>query len=342
MLKNILVVVVLVAGVWLYATGERVPLPGSTPSLPDGSPRVEAGKAGVDLEEKVLPSAGVILPVRWGDLGKQMIATGVIDGEKFEQLYSSRGGLTPEMKAMLKGENNGNIKITAENSGVILNLLWALGLGSKNEILDKGPMTDKNYGGAGNFASTGGWTLAKGDPSTGLGASAMDHYSQHQFFNLTPEQQTLVEKMSKGIYRPCCGNSTYFPDCNHGMAMLGLLELMASQGVSESDMWQTALAVNSYWFPDTYLTIATYMKNNGVDWKDVSPQEMLGADYSSGQGYAKIASQVTTSGNSHSGGSGCGVDAGAPAPQRQSSGCGVAAGQPAPVAVPQKQTGCGI
>ena len=87
----------------------------------------------------------------------------------------------------------------------------------------------------------------------------MDHYNRHIFFKLTPEQQALVDKVSRGIYRPCCNNSTHFPDCNHGMAMLGFLELMASQGVSEQDMWKAALAVNSYWFPDTYINIATYI-----------------------------------------------------------------------------------
>lgn len=293
MLKNILVAMAIIAGVWVYTTGEKIPV--STLGVDSGG----------TLEEKVLPPEGVVLPVRWGDLGAQMVGTGVIDGEKFEQLYASRGGLTAEMEAMLKGENNGNIKITAENSGVILNLLWALGLGAKNEILEKGPMADPAYGGAANFASTGGWTLAKGDPLTGVGASAMDHYSRHQFFNLTPEQQKIVERVSKNIYRPCCGNSTYFPDCNHGMAMLGLLELMASQGVSESEIYKAALAVNSYWFPDTYLTIAAFMKNKGVEWQNVNPQEMLGANYSSGQGYAKIASQVVAPSSSRSGG--CGI-----------------------------------
>ena len=330
MTKNILVVAIIIAGALIYATA------------PKASPLQKANTAtmaseetrALKLEEKVLPPAGVVLPVRWGNLGKQLITTGVIDGKKFEQLYSSRGGLTAEMRALLYGEDNGNIKITAENSGTILNLLWALGLGSKNEILEKGPMTDKNYGGAANFASTGGWTLAKGN--------AMDHYSRHVFFVLTPEQQALVDKVSRGIYRPCCGNSTYFPDCNHGMAMLGLLELMASQGVGEQDMYKFALAVNSYWFPDTYLTIATYMKSKGVDWENINPQEMLGANYSSGQGFARIASQVTAAGNSHGGGSGCGVDAGVPVvPQRQSSGCGVDSGQP--IAVPKRQSvGCGI
>ena len=331
MTKNILVAVVLVVGGWIYVTGEKASIP--PPLALVSTPSVDSESA---LEEKVLPPAGVVLPVRWGDLGKQLVATGVIDGEKFEQLYASRGGLSNEMKTMLRGENNNNVKITAENSGVILNLLWALGLGSKNEILEKGPMTDKNYGGADRFASTGGWTLATGE--------AMDHYSRHQFFNLTPVEQQLVEQVSKNIYRPCCGNSTYFPDCNHGMAMLGLLELMASQGVSEKEMYKVALQVNSFWFPDTYLTIATYMQNKGVEWKDVNPQEMLGVNFSSGQGFARIASQVTAPGvGSSRGGNSCGVDAGAPvAPRRQPSGCGVDAGQPAPASVPKQQTGCGI
>jgi len=88
--------------------------------------------------------------------------------------------------------------------------------------------------------------------------------------------------------------------------MLGLLELMASQGASEQEMWKAALAVNSYWFPDTYLTIATYMKNKSVEWKDVKPEEILGINYSSGSGYAKIVSQVSKP-EQQQGGGGCSV-----------------------------------
>ena len=286
------------------------------------------------FEEDVLPSAGVLLPVSWGNLGAQLVNSGAIDADKFKALYEQRGTFSDEYKNLLLGENNGKIKITNENSGYILNLFWALGLANKNPILEEGEMMNPAYGGAGNFASTGGWSLAQGN--------TMDHYSRHKFFDLTSEQQALVDKVSRGIYRPCCGNPTSFPDCNHGMAMLGLLELMASQGVSEQEMWKTALIVNSYWFPDTYLTIATYMKGKGIDWKDVNPQEMLGADYSSAQGFAQIASQVTQPAQS-SGGSGCGIGGGAPVPvqRKQQSGCGVDAGQPA--SVPKRQQGgCGI
>ena len=250
------------------------------------------------LEETVLPSAGVILPVSWGDLGAKLVSVGVIDGTKFQALYDERGQFTEEYKSLLIGNNADKLKITKDNAGYLLNLFWALGLASKNQILDSGEMANPRYGGAGNFASTGGWTMAQGNP--------MDHYSRHKFFNLTLEQQELVEKVSKGIYRPCCNNSTHFPDCNHGMAMLGLLELMASQGASEQDMWKAALAVNSYWFPDTYLTIATYMKNKSVEWKDVKPEEILGINYSSGSGYAKIVSQVSKP-EQQQGGGGCSV-----------------------------------
>lgn len=274
------------------------------------------------LEERVLPTEGVELPVTWGNLGKKLVSSGAIDGERFKQLYVGRGQFTDEYEELLFGDNNGKIVINDNNAGYILNLLWALGLSNANPILvDSKEMMNPNYGGAANFASTGGWTMAVGD--------GMDHYNRHIYFKLTSEQQDLVDKVSRGIYRPCCGNSTHFPDCNHGMAMLGLLELMASQGVSEQDMWQAALAVNSYWFPDTYITIAAYMKDKkGVEWSDVNPQEVLGLDYSSGLGFRNISSQVTTPNSSRSAG-GCGVDAGpstqsAPVePQRQQSGCGI-------------------
>jgi len=256
------------------------------------------------FNEKVLSSEGVILPVAWGDLGAKLVNSGVIDADKMSAMYEQREGFTKEYRDLLLGQDGGKLKITPENSGYLLNLFWALGLASKNPILDSGEMTDPKYGGPENFASTAGWTLAKGDP--------MAHYSRHRFFDLTNEQQELVDKMSKQIYRPCCGNSTHFPDCNHGMAMLGLLELMASQGLSEEEMWKAALAVNSYWFPDTYLTIAEYMQNKGTDWKNVLPREVLGVNYSSAEGYAKILSQVEkmreeTGGVRGRQGGGCGV-----------------------------------
>ena len=249
------------------------------------------------LTEAVVPSSGAELPVTWGDLGKRLVEKGVIDRTQFTYLYKERLGFGPAEQKLLDEGGNGKIKITPDNAGFMLNMFWALGLGNKNLILDTGPMVDKRYNGAGNFASTGGWTLSKG--------KAMTHYSKYEFIKLNKDQQALVEKVSQGIFRPCCNNSTYFPDCNHGMAMLGLLELMASQNISEAEMYKVALQVNSYWFPDTYLTLAKYEASKGTAWKNVDPKQMLSAEFSSAGGYRAIKSQVAPV--QGGGGGGCGV-----------------------------------
>jgi len=273
-----------------------------------------------DLERDVLPPEGVVLPVVWGDLGSKLVSLGVIDKEKFVDLYKSRGQFTEEYERLLSGENPEKLLINEANAGYVLNLFWAFGLASKNPILETGEMSNKAYGGAGNFASTGGWTAAKG--------GAMEHYSRHKFFNLTDEQQALVDEVSRNIFRPCCGNSTHFPDCNHGMAMLGLLELMASQGVGESEMYKAALAVNAYWFPGAYLSIAQYLQDNGKAWKDTDPKEILGAQYSSSAGLARISQAGNVGGGQGQGGSGCAITSGGSARAVQS--------------VSRPQAGCGI
>ena len=196
-----------------------------------------------------------------------------------------------------------------------LNLLWAYGLANKNQVLESGPIMDPRYGGPTNMASVGGWTVTIG--------SVMDHYNKHTLATLTSYQQALVEKIAKGIYRPCCNNSTHFPDCNHGMAMLGLLEYLASQGATEGEMWNVAITANMSWFPDQYQTITQYLKIKGIDSKTVTPQMLLGAEYSSGSGFARIAAQVPQSGQ-QGGGSGCGVGTGETVvPRGQQGGCGI-------------------
>lgn len=250
-----------------------------------------------ELAEKDIPKEeAIVLQARWDDLGARMIQAGVIDGKKFEAVYAGQGGLTDETKQLLYGMDNGNLVVTSKNAGVVLNLLWALGLGNKNVILEKGRMTDPRYGGAENFASTGGWTLAKGD--------AMGHYSAHPFIALTAKQQTLVESVSGNIYRPCCDNPAIFPDCNHGMAMLGLLELLASQGATEEQMYKAALEMNRFWFTGQYEMIDRYLVSKGRAPSEVNSKEILGKEYSSASGFARVASSVK--GVSQGGGS-CGV-----------------------------------
>jgi hypothetical protein len=249
------------------------------------------------VQASVMPSEGVALPVKWSDIGQRMVKDGVIEEEKFRAIFTE--GLNASEEQILAGQWNEPIVMNAQNSRFMLNMLWAFGLANKNVILEEGDMTNEQYGGAGNFASTGGWPLSRGE--------AMSHYSKHKYVSLTPEQQAMVERVSKGIFRPCCGNSTYFPDCNHGMAMLGLLQLMAANNVSEAEMYKVALVVNSFWFPQTYIDLAIYFQEQGVEWADVDPKLVLGQQYSSSQGYQQTRQQIQSLPQPAQGGGGCGV-----------------------------------
>lgn len=244
------------------------------------SPIREQGAASKPLAQNIETE----FPVRWGTLGRQMTEKGVIDKEQFLALYAADPALLSEAERMLTEDVQEPLRISSRNAGLLLNLLWALGLGNKNDVLEKGPMMDPRYGGADRFASTGGWTLARGN--------VMEHYARHTFVTLAPEEQALVERTAKNIYRPCCGNSAYFPDCNHGMAMLALLELMASEGATEPELYHAALVANSLWFPDTYATLERYFQKKGVAWDAVDPKEALGYRYSSAAGYSKVLSEV--------------------------------------------------
>ena len=202
---SILISAAILGGAWLYRTEPKTADEEQT-KVSENAERTAVS----ELEGAVLPSEGITLPVTWGDLGSRLASVGAIDGEQFRALYEERGQFTDEYKELLLGNSAGKLRMTRENAGHLLNLFWALGLASKNPVLDSGEMTNPIYGGPENFASTAGWTIAKGNP--------MEHYSRHKFFILTTEQQALVGKVSKGIFRPCCDNSTHFPDCNHGNA----------------------------------------------------------------------------------------------------------------------------
>ena len=273
---------IIIAGAWIYTSG------------------LETAKTEAEYFSEAENDVGesVTIPVKWGDLGMQMVNAGVIDQAQFESLYFDRGGLDSISKKLLSSASNGNLTMTPENTGFVLNLLWAFGLSNKNNILERGPMSDPQYGSPAQLASVGGWTIAKGD--------AISHYSKHPFVVLTPEQQNLVERVAKNIYRPCCNNSTYFPDCNHGMAMLGLLELMAVQNMSENEMYEIALKANSLWFPDNYANIAKYFESRGLSMDQMNAKEILGANFSSTSGYKKMMSQMISPALKKSGGS-CGV-----------------------------------
>ena len=232
------------------------------------------------LPSKVLPEEGFELPISWGDLGPRMIAMGVIDKDKFIEATKP----TDEEKKILIEGTDEKLKIDTNKSRFVVNMLWAAGLAQRSVVYTEGPMGKEYKKDIGNFSSTGGWNLARG--------LAVNHLGQHDLVSLSPDQEKRVAEIAKNVYRPCCGNSTYFPDCNHGMAALFAIEAMVAQNLSDEEIYKNVLKLNSFWFPDTYLAVATYFARQGQDWQSMDGKEALSAKYSSSQGAQDIYTKV--------------------------------------------------
>ena len=239
------------------------------------------------VRAEVLPDEGVTLPIRWGRWLPELVRQGIIDRDKLEASFAKQGGLTAEQKRLLTEGSDEFITINNQNSWFVVIALWPLGLANKMDINQNSPIAgDSLY----NFASTGGWSL-------GAEKNGGAYFNKFELVKLTQEQEALVKTMAENSYRPCCNNSTFYQDCNHGSALLGLLELGASQGLSRKDLARAALVANSFWFPQNYLTTAMYFKVvKGIDWKDVDAEEVIGKDYSSASGANKVAQKVAAMG----------------------------------------------
>ena len=230
----------------------------------------------------VFPDDGVTLDVSWGDIPQRLVQEGVIDVEKFAAAAEAAGSpLTPDQLALLTEGSDEPLTMDASNAYFLLDMLWALGLANKNAIITEGPMADRGWDQAGNYASTGGWTLGV-EPGPKYLASL-------ELIRLTPEQQAVLDEVAFNSYRPCCGNMTAFPDCNHGMAALALAELMASQGASADEIFQALKEISPFWYPNQYYQLALYFDSQEQEWDDVDARLVMGGDYSSAQGSQQVS-----------------------------------------------------
>lgn len=258
----------------------------------------------VSLISQINPPDGYQVPALFGDVGPQLIAAGAIDLPTFLNLYQQQGKpLTNEQLDILSKETANRVVINADNAYFLLNFFWALGLTNQNPILTEGPMTSAGMDQISNFASTGGWTIGA--------KSAVELYSSSEILNLTEEQQTKLLEVASAVYRPCCNNPTHFPDCNHGMAMLGLLELMASQDATTDEMFDAAKYVTAFWYPQQMMEVATAFKAaENADFSQVDARKAVSRQYASISGFQAVHQWLSQNGllqQAPSSGGSCGV-----------------------------------
>jgi len=241
-----------------------------------------------DVMDAVLPPGGIETGVSFGDALQKIIAAGALVPEKLRAVYARRGGMKPWMAALLAGPSDAPIRLSAQAATDLLTLLWPVGLATRTPFNADSPTAGAHLP---RLASTAGWRLGR-EPN---GAAYFDSV---EALALNPAQAALVAEVAARTYRPCCDNPALFQDCNHGAAMLGLLELGASQGLEVAELERVALAANSYWFPREYLKTALFFQLfEQLPWHEVAPAELLGARYASSSGWQEnvnIALQMTS------------------------------------------------
>jgi hypothetical protein len=230
-------------------------------------------ETGAGVIEQVIPKAGVPTGIAFEDSIQKLIAAGVIDLNKFRAALNE---VPAWVERLLLAPSDDPIVFSPETAPYLVNLLWPIGLSNKAAFNENSPI---NTLGISSFASTGGWTL-------GRQPNGYVYFNQVEAVRMTDHRQAMALAVARSTYRPCCNNSTFFQDCNHGSALLGLLELAASQGATLKGLYALALTANSYWFPDHYPKTALYFSHfYRKSWRDIDAKLILSAAYSSGSGW---------------------------------------------------------
>ncbi|OJI07272.1 MAG: hypothetical protein BK997_03365 [Candidatus Micrarchaeum sp. ARMAN-1] len=254
------------------------------------------------LFAQVTPQAGYTLSFKWGDSIKKLVETGALNVSNLTIILdNSHQPLTLSEKEILNGTYTGYIQFNSTNTEFVQLVLWGLGINNNNTIITKGPIINASilyadsinsnstlrqklsqnvtpYGVASSyFASTGGY-----------GSIGKLQLGMLNLINLTQEQQALMYDVATNSYRPCCDNPTAFPDCNHGAAALGLIELLASQGANQTQMFSAVQQFYQFQFPQQYGEIAAYFDSQGQNYSQVNPSEVMGFNFSSFSGNYRI------------------------------------------------------
>ncbi len=275
------------------------------------------------LSGQISPKTGYTLPFKWGNSIKVLVQTGALNVSNLTIILNSSGQpITFTEKEILNGTYNGYIQFNSTNTEFVQIVLWALGINNNNTIINEGPIINSSaqisneirnnstnstlrqqatpyFVASHYFASTGGY-----GPIGKLQLGGINDVI------LSQPQQIIADYTATNSYRPCCDNPTAFPDCNHGAAALGLIELLASQGATQSQIFDALRYFYQYQFPQQYTEIAAYFYLQGKNYSQINSSEVMGYNFSSFSGYYSVNQYLLKNGilkQSTAGGAACGA-----------------------------------
>lgn len=249
-------------------------------SVQDGTSQSTTYLTGI--EGQLFPPQGHTLPVKWDTVPEMLVKSGALNVSLIKNALQQDGQpLTRYEQGVLNGTETGNVILNYTDMPFVLYLLWGIGINNNNTIINEGPMT--HFGGnVNNLASTAGYAP--------LGRLSL---GQIDLIRMTPAEQNISNYVAENTYRPCCNNPTMFPDCNHGAAALGLIELMAAQGFNQSTIFTGVEEFDVMAFPNQYVTIAEYLGMKGSSWSEMPARTILSSNFSSAAGFSQVQAYVS-------------------------------------------------
>ncbi|MDE1824625.1 MAG: hypothetical protein KGH74_05015 [Candidatus Micrarchaeota archaeon] len=276
------------------------PMPANALALFDSAPVLNASEMDFKaIAREIAPGNDVVLDARWGPWVKTLVSANALNVSSLILALNASGTpLTQAEMDILNGNSTSQIVLNQSDQQFVLYVFWSLGINNKNPVITNGMIM--HYGGNPyNLASTGGYKP--------LGMLQLGNLSM---VAEDGAQQDMVWRMANESYRPCCDNPTSMPDCNHGAAALGLIELMASQGMNETAMLDSLEKFNIANFPSQYYEDAIFFASHGIRWGAVPPETMLGYSFSSYTGHSRVHQYLSQYGllpQGRSSGSSCGA-----------------------------------
>lgn len=95
--------------------------------------------------------------------------------------------------------------------------------------------------------------------------------------DLSASEKTRFDKLTtEEIYHPCCDGPVQGCECEHAVALRGLVKFMLKEGKNDDEIKKQSFEWLKYFFQQHYVNVAKYLQNQGKDIAMMGPGKEFG------------------------------------------------------------------
>lgn len=98
-----------------------------------------------------------------------------------------------------------------------------------------------------------------------------------EIIDLSTSEKTRFDKLTKEeIYHPCCDGPVQGCECEHAVALRGLVKFMLKEDKNDEEIKKQSFEWLKYFFQQHYVNVAKYLQNQGKDIAIMGPGKEFG------------------------------------------------------------------